>query len=390
MLRYRARELEQVASRGDRFVADDRVLRHQGCQGRGNGRRRQGARRQIRALEFHDVGFHAGAHAEFFCEPLERVQQVVRRVGQLQDRAGLREHAARLAGIGKERHRRLRADEDQVLDVLQRLQRLLDRIGHALDIHPSGTPLHPGIRLLRQQPHAGRLGNPARHFQRVGAQGNTRKHQRRALAGADGRNRGLDVRLQHLRPGQRGRHCTQWRTGLGPGGIGWQDQRCDTPGSGSRLRDGLRCITGNMVGVLHPADPVRHGTRQALDVAGQRRVVFQVIGCVIADDVDDRRAGAPGVVQIGQAVGQARAQVQQRRRRLFRHPGVAVGGAGHHAFEQSQHAAHTGLAVERGHEMHFGSARIGKAGVDTAGQQGVAEGVRAVHIRSLSSWSWSV
>ena len=174
--------------------------------------------------------------------------------------------------------------------------------------------------------------------------------------------------------------------GFGPGRVGGQDQRRDAPGRGARLRDRLRGIARHMVGFGHPVHPVRHRTRQAFDVAGQRRVVLQVIGGVIADDVDDRRAGALGVVQVGQAVGQARAQVQQGRRRLFRHARIAVGGAGHHAFEQAQHAAHLRLAVQRRDEMHFGGAGIGETGVDTAGQQGVAEGVRAVHIRSLCSW----
>ena len=50
--------------------------------------------------------------------------------------------------------------------------------------------------------------------------------------------------------------------------------------------------------------------------------------------------GAARVVQVGEAVGEARPAMQQRRGRLAGHARVAVGGAGHHALEQSEHAAH--------------------------------------------------
>ena len=39
-----------------------------------------------------------------------------------------------------------------------------------------------------------------------------------------------------------------------------------------------------------------------------------VVGRVVADDVDHRRVGAPRVVHVGEAVGEAGAQVQQGRR----------------------------------------------------------------------------
>jgi hypothetical protein len=66
----------------------------------------------------------------------------------------------------------------------------------------------------------------------------------------------------------------------------------------------------------------------ARQVRGQRRVILQVVAGVVADDVDDRRAGALRVVHVGQAVGKARAEVQQRGRGLVRHARVAVGRAG--------------------------------------------------------------
>ena len=51
-------------------------------------------------------------------------------------------------------------------------------------------------------------------------------------------------------------------------------------------------------------DPGRNRTGEAGDIGGQQRVILQMVGRVIADDVDDRRRRAAGVVQIGEAVGQ--------------------------------------------------------------------------------------
>src|ERR1700739_2234330 len=44
-----------------------------------------------------------------------------------------------------------------------------------------------------------------------------------------------------------------------------------------------------------------------------------VIGGLVAGDIDDGSVGAPGVVQVGQAVCQARPTMQQRRSGLARH-----------------------------------------------------------------------
>src|SRR3546814_11156049 len=59
---------------------------------------------------------------------------------------------------------------------------------------------------------------------------------------------------------------------------------------------------------------------------------------------------------------EAGAEMQQGGGWLVRHAPVAVGGAGHHAFEQAKHAAHARHLVERRDEMHLRGARIGKAG----------------------------
>ena len=45
--------------------------------------------------------------------------------------------------------------------------------------------------------------------------------------------------------------------------------------------------------------------RHTLDVRGKRRFVLLVVGCVVADDVDHRRVGAPGVMHVGEPVGES-------------------------------------------------------------------------------------
>ena len=65
---------------------------------------------------------------------------------------------------------------------------------------------------------------------------------------------------------------------------------------------------------------------------------------MVADDVDDRAVGPPGVVEVGQPVAEPGPEVEQRGRRPTGHPGVPVGGAGGHPLEQGQDAAHPGTS----------------------------------------------
>jgi hypothetical protein len=98
---------------------------------------------------------------------------------------------------------------------------------------------------------------------------------------------------------------------------------------------------------------------------------------VVADHVDDRRERAPGVVQVGQAVGEPGAGVQQRARRAVGHARIAVGGAGDDPFGQPEHAAQARLAVERGDEVHLRRARVGEAVVHPLREQRLAKQVGA-------------
>ncbi len=84
-------------------------------------------------------------------------------------------------------------------------------------------------------------------------------------------------------------------------------------------------------------------------------------------------------MQVREAVAEAGAQVEQRRRRLVGHAPVAVGGAGDHALEQAQHAADALDAVEGGHEVHLGGAGVREAHVDPARHQRPRQTLRPVH-----------
>ncbi len=55
---------------------------------------------------------------------------------------------------------------------------------------------------------------------------------------------------------------------------------------------------------------------------------------MVADDVDDGTPCPAGVVQVGQAVAQPGAEVEQGGRRPAGDPGVAVGRAGGHTLEE--------------------------------------------------------
>ncbi len=167
--------------------------------------------------------------------------------------------------------------------------------------------------------------------------------------------------------------------GLVPGGVGGQDQGRDLTRRGPRGLDRGGAVGGDVLGRRRGLHPVRDRPRQPLDVGGQRSVVGDVIGGMLAHHVDHAGVRLAGVVQVGEAVGEAGTEVQQGRGRLARHAPVAVGRAGHHALEQAEHAAHAGHLVQRGDKMHLRRAWVGEANIDPAGQQGSDKALGAVH-----------
>jgi hypothetical protein len=162
-----------------------------------------------------------------------------------------------------------------------------------------------------------------------------------------------------------------------PGDVGGEDQGGDLAGlgGGDRAHRVLGQVAGGAAG-MHPAGD---GSGQRLDVGLQGRVVAGVAGGVRADDDDHRGPGPAGVVQVGQAVGQARSEVQEHGGGLAGDPGVPVGGAGGDAFEQRQHPAHRRHRIQRADEVHLRGARVHEAHVDAGSGQAGHQGLGADH-----------
>jgi hypothetical protein len=94
-----------------------------------------------------------------------------------------------------------------------------------------------------------------------------------------------------------------------------------------------------------------------------------MIDGVLAHDIDDWHMRSARIVQIGEAIGEAGTKMKQSARWFLRHPRVAIRGPGDNAFEKTQHAADLLYAVESADDMHFRSAWIREAGVNSSGNQ---------------------
>jgi len=127
---------------------------------------------------------------------------------------------------------------------------------------------------------------------------------------------------------------------------------------------------------LHEAgrDVARHGFDIGLQLGIQRLVVDRVV----TNDVDHRHLALARIVQIGQAITQPAAQVQQRGGRLVGHARITVGSTRGHAFEQGQHRTHARLAVERSDKVHLAGAGVGKADLDAGIGQSLDQCLSAV------------
>ena len=162
------------------------------------------------------------------------------------------------------------------------------------------------------------------------------------------------------------------------------DQRRDLPRRAAGGGDRLRRRIGERRCGAHAADPSRNRCRERNDIGSERRVGADVPRRMVADQIDDRRARAPRVVQIRDAVGEARPKMQQRHRRLLRHPPVAVGRPVHtpsnnpriaRSPSAESSAATSGISVVPGIcETHF----------DAGGDRGANQTLSSIHDSVLS------
>jgi hypothetical protein len=107
--------------------------------------------------------------------------------------------------------------------------------------------------------------------------------------------------------------------------------------------------------------------------------MLQVIRGVVSDDVDNRAISPPRVVKVRKSIRKAWAGMQQGCGRPPRHSRVAVGGAGDHALEQTEHATHCRLSIQGGDKMHLGRAGVGEANINSVNEKDVAEEISPVH-----------
>ncbi len=280
--------------------------------------------------------------------------------------ASIGHEIAGLVGIREERHGSTRVDGDEVAQPLELRDRELGEIAEPFHAGKAGAALEAGGERLAQKLGTGCGRDPARGDQSSLAQCAATEHQRGRRSCAQGLGRKLDGigrdPIQRGRGRDRPRLCT-----VRPGRVGGQDQRRDAAPHRREDRVGRgRAHLGRRFRRLDPAGDVA-GHR--LDVGRERRVEHLVIRGVVADDVDQRRAGTPRVVQIREPVAEPGPEVQERGGRAVGHAPEPVGSTGGHAFEQREHRAHLRHVVERGHEMHLGRAGVGEAGVDAIGDE---------------------
>ena len=260
----------------------------------------------------------------------------------------------------------------------QHLERAIDHVGDAVHRHAPAPARHARYLGGRAQLRAGDMRDAVgRDEAGLGQRLPVQNQHGRLLAAQHLRGRAQDVRRHGRSCGDRQRRGD--RAALVPGGVRRQDQRGDLPGCGVRSLHCGCAVRAYTRGGGAGAHPVRHRACKALGIGGERRIERPVVARLVTDDIDHRRMRAARVVHVGDAVGEARPAMEQRRGGLAGHARVAVGAAGHHDFGHAEDAAHALDLVERGDEMHFRRAGIGETGINAAGEQRAHKAFGAIH-----------
>ena len=255
---------------GDGLVDDDRALGQQGGDGGADRARVERARGQPgRAARPRRAPSaeapRASASASSAPATSSRGPASACHVG-----LGVRE-PARAAGVGEERHRRLRAADDEVAQPGQRLGGHLGQVGEGLRARDPGAALEPARERVVDQTGAGGRGDPSRRAQRGPARGGAAQQQGRGPPGAQRAGRGLDRALR-----DRGRRRDRQRGGRAgarlPAGVGRHDERGDLAAVAAGRGHGLGGVGRGGAGVAGARVPVRDRPRDRRDVARQRRV----------------------------------------------------------------------------------------------------------------------
>ena len=137
-----------------------------------------------------------------------------------------------------------------------------------------------------------------------------------------------------------------------------------------------------VLGARRGPHPGGDGPRDALDVRRERRVVLDVIGRVLAHDIDDARAAPSRALwRLARPLPRPGPRCKQRGGGPLGHAPVAVRGPRHDALEEAEDAADAVDLVEGGHEVHLRGAGVGEAHVDPTGHQRPRQTLRTVHLR---------
>ena len=204
--------------------------------------------------------------------------------------AAVRRQHARLARIGEERHRRLGADQDEVRTSFSTASAWSTGYGRRSTARGRRRARCARWSLGDERAPVCAAMRPASSS----ALPRSASAAEQSIAGSP--ERSAPRRSARSRPSATGAGAATGGTGgdavgLVPRGVGGQDQRgdlararCAPPRSRPRRRRRPR-------GRRRGAHPGGHRARDALDVGGERRIVLEVIGRVLADDVDDARAG---------------------------------------------------------------------------------------------------
>ena len=228
---------------------------------------------------------------------------------------------ARLVRVGEERHRRLGVDEHEVAGA-RRAGRPRTRRGSRAG-RAAGRPAPRSSRAGNVSPSTlapGRRGDPAR-----GAQPRPRAPPRRRAGTRPARRSAAPwprprPRRRSTAVAGRDRHGRDRARAFEPRHVGREDERRDLAraGAGPRATASAR-VAGHVLGSLATcgSSPRRCSASVSMSESSGR-VVLVVVRGVVADDVDDRACAPAGVVQVGDAVAEAGAEVQQRRARAGR------------------------------------------------------------------------
>jgi hypothetical protein len=117
--------------------------------------------------------------------------------------------------------------------------------------------------------------------------------------------------------------------------------------------------------------------------------MLQMVASVVANDVDKGGLGTAGIMQVGNAIAQARAKMQQGSGGATCHASITISRARANALKQAENGPHLWHVVYGGHKVHFGCAGVGKTDVDTPVSEGLDEGLGSVHNcskREIGDW----